>query len=187
MGNPSIGLTQTTIGTFNANAFPGHKDIRNGYDNLLASIHYILGRYGSSDAAFTRVAKYAYANGGLVSQHGVYELAEGNMPEYVIPTDIAKRGRAWSLLAEVVGKFAGQAPQETSGHSDDSALKRLEAKFDTVIGLLTQLVANGTNPIVLRNIIDGQSLANGLAPYASTAQSNYNSRMAKLRGEIIWE
>lgn len=183
-GNPSIGLTQTTVGTFNAHAFPGHKNIRNGYDNLLASIHYIISRYGSSDAAFTRVAKYAYANGGLVSQHGIYELAENNKPEYVIPTDIARRSRAWQLLAEVVGNFIGDDDSKFKKTSDDdSALSKLEAKLDTMIMLLSQLVANGQQPVEIRNIIDGQGVSNGLAPYMTKAQEAYDKRMAILRGE----
>ncbi|WP_164682179.1 tape measure protein [Streptococcus hyointestinalis] len=183
-GNPSIGLTQTTVGTFNAHAFPGHKNIRNGYDNLLASIHYIISRYGSSDAAFTRVAKYAYANGGLVSQHGIYELAENNKPEYVIPTDIARRSRAWQLLAEVVGNFIGDDDSKFKKTSDDdSALSKLENKLDTMITLLSQLVANGQQPVEIRNIIDGQGVSNGLAPYMTKAQEAYDKRMAILRGE----
>ncbi len=183
-GNPSIGLTQTTVGTFNAHAFPGHKNIRNGYDNLLASIHYIISRYGSSDAAFTRVAKYAYANGGLVSQHGIYELAENNKPEYVIPTDIARRSRAWQLLAEVVGNFIGDDDSKLKKSSDDSsALSKLENKLDTMITLLSQLVANGQQPVEIRNIIDGQGVSNGLAPYMTKAQEAYDKRMAILRGE----
>lgn len=186
MGNPSIGLTQTTIGTFNANAFPGHKDIRNGYDNLLASIHYILGRYGSSDAAFTRVAKYAYANGGLVSQHGVYELAEGNMPEYVIPTDIAKRGRAWQLLTEAVARFAGDSPQGNHDNSSDQGrVSMLENKLDVMIDLLGQLVTNGMNPVEIRNVIDGRSVSNGLAPFMTEATNDYKRRQAFLGGNII--
>lgn len=185
-GHPSKGLAQTIDSTFNAYKFAGHNNIYNGYDNLLAAINYMKHRYGTSDAAFTRVASYGYANGGLVSKNGVYELAEGNMPEYVIPTDIAKRGRAWQLLSEAVSRFAGEAPQDhgTSG-SGESSLAKLEAKFDTVISLLTQMLANGANPIELRNIIDGQSIANGLAPYMSTANTNYERRQALLGGEII--
>jgi len=185
-GHPSKGLAQTIDSTFNAYKFAGHNDIYNGYDNLLAAINYMKNRYGTSDAAFTRVASYGYANGGLVSKNGVYELAEGNMPEYVIPTDIAKRGRAWQLLSEAVSRFAGEAPQDhsTSG-SSESSLAKLEAKFDTVISLLTQMLANGANPIELHNIIDGQSIANGLAPYMSTANTNYERRQALLGGEII--
>lgn len=185
-GHPSKGLAQTIDSTFNAYKFAGHNDIYNGYDNLLAAINYMKNRYGTSDAAFTRVASYGYANGGLVSKNGVYELAEGNMPEYVIPTDIAKRGRAWQLLSEAVSRFAGEAPQDrNSNASGNSSLAKLEAKFDTVIGLLSQLVSNGANPIEIRNIIDGQGVANGLAPYMSTANTNYERRQALLGGEII--
>lgn len=185
-GHPSKGLAQTIDSTFNAYKFAGHNDIYNGYDNLLAAINYMKNRYGTSDAAFTRVASYGYANGGLVSKNGVYELAEGNMPEYVIPTDVAKRGRAWQLLSEAVSRFAGEAPQDHSASgSSESSLAKLEAKFDTVISLLTQMLANGANPIELHNIIDGQSIANGLAPYMSTANTNYERRQALLGGEII--
>lgn len=184
-GHPSIGLMQTIGPTFEAYKHAGHNNIRNGYDNLLAAINYIKHRYGTSDAAFNRVAAYGYANGGLVSKNGVYELAEGNMPEYVIPTDIAKRGRAWQLLSEAVARFAGEAPAERQTGTSESSLTKLEAKFDTVIGLLTQLVANGTNPIEVRNIIDGQSISNGLAPYMHTATNNYERRQALLGGEII--
>ena len=184
-GHPSIGLMQTIGPTFEAYKHAGHNNIRNGYDNLLAAINYIKHRYGTSDAAFNRVAAYGYANGGLVSKNGVYELAEGNMPEYVIPTDVAKRGRAWQLLSEAVARFAGEAPAERRTGTSESSLTKLEAKFDTVIGLLTQLVANGANPVEVRNIIDGQSISNGLAPYMHTATNNYERRQALLGGEII--
>lgn len=184
-GHPSIGLMQTIGPTFEAYKHAGHNNIRNGYDNLLAAINYIKHRYGTSDAAFNRVAAYGYANGGLVSKNGVYELAEGNMPEYVIPTDIAKRGRAWQLLTEAVARFAGEAPAERQTGTSESSLAKLEAKFDTVISLLTQLVANGANPIEVRNIIDGRDISNGLAPYMHTATNNYERRQALLGGEII--
>lgn len=175
-GHPSKGLAQTIDSTFNAYKFAGHNDIYNGYDNLLAAINYMKNRYGTSNAAFTRVASYGYANGGLVSKNGVYELAEGNMPEYVIPTDVAKRGRAWQLLSEAVARFAGESPAERQTGTSESSLTKLEAKFDTVIGLLTQLVANGTNPVEVRNIIDGQSISNGLAPFMSKALNRHDSR-----------
>lgn len=183
-GHPSIGLMQTIGPTFEAYKHAGHNNIRNGYDNLLAAINYIKHRYGTSDAAFNRVAAYGYANGGLVSKNGVYELAEGNMPEYVIPTDIAKRGRAWQLLSEAVARFAGEAPAERQTGTSESSLAKLEAKFDTVIGLLSQLVANGTNPIEVRNIIDGQSISNGLAPFMSEALNRNASRNQIILGGV---
>lgn len=185
-GTPSIGLMQTIGPTFNAYKHKGHDNIRNGYDNLLAAINYIKHRYGTSDAAFNRVAAYGYANGGLVHKNGVYELAEGDMPEYVIPTDIAKRGRAWKLLTEAVARFAGDAPQ--NNHDDSPSQQRvsvLEDKLDVMIGLLSQLVTNGSKPIEIQNIIDGRSVSNGLAPFMAKATNEYERRQALLGGSII--
>lgn len=184
-GHPSIGLMQTIGPTFEAYKHAGHNNIRNGYDNLLAAINYIKHRYGTSDAAFNRVAAYGYRNGGLVANHGIYELAEENKPEYVIPTDVAKRGRAWQLLSEAVARFAGEAPDDRSTSASDASIAKLEAKFDTVIGLLSQLVSKGDRPIVNHNIIDGRSVSNGLAPYMHEATNAYEQRQTLLNGGSI--
>lgn len=184
-GHPSIGLMQTIGPTFEAYKHAGHNNIRNGYDNLLAAINYIKHRYGTSDAAFNRVAAYGYRNGGLVANHGVYELAEENKPEYVIPTDVAKRGRAWQLLSEAVARFAGEAPDDRGSSASDVSIAKLEAKFDTVIGLLSQLVSKGDRPIVNHNIIDGRSVSNGLAPYMQEATNAYEQRQTLLNGGSI--
>lgn len=184
-GHPSIGLMQTIGPTFEAYKHAGHNNIRNGYDNLLAAINYIKHRYGTSDAAFNRVAAYGYRNGGLVANHGIYELAEENKPEYVIPTDIAKRGRAWQLLSEAVARFAGEAPDDRSQSANDASIAKLEAKFDTVIGLLSQLVSKGDRPIINHNLIDGRSVSNGLAPYMHEATNAYEQRQTLLKGGSI--
>lgn len=185
-GIPSKGLVQTIEPTFNAYKFPGHNNIFNGFDNLLAGIAYASARYGRGPSMFARVSgPLGYANGGLVSKNGLYELAEGNMPEYVIPTDSAKRSRAWTLLAEVVGRFAGEAPAPQRGSSDSQAISKLEAKFDTVIGLLTQLVANGQQPVEIHNIIDGQGVSNALAPFMSKSLRLYENRTNALGGANV--
>ena len=68
-GIPSMGLVQTIGPTFNANKFPGHGDVYNGYDDLLAGIHYMKSIYGSGSSAFARVSgREGYANGGLITQ-----------------------------------------------------------------------------------------------------------------------
>ncbi|MEF7456971.1 tape measure protein [Pediococcus pentosaceus] len=63
-GNPAEGLVQTIPSTFRANAFAGHHNIMNGYDDLLAGIRYAKRTYGSGDSMFSRVASRGYANGG---------------------------------------------------------------------------------------------------------------------------
>lgn len=184
-GDLAKGLVQTTSSTFNSFKHKGHGNIFNGYDNLLAGIAYAKARYGGNMLAVIGHG-HGYANGGLVHKNGVYELAEGDMPEYVIPTDIAKRGRAWQLLTEAVARFAGDAPQGNHDNtSDRERVSVLEDKLDVMIGLLSQLVTNGSNPIEIRNVIDGRSVSNGLAPFMTKATNDYERRQALLGGSII--
>jgi LysM repeat protein len=46
-GTPSIGLMQTIGPTFNAYKLPGHGNIRNPVDNIIAGVRYAIARYGS--------------------------------------------------------------------------------------------------------------------------------------------
>ena len=181
-GHPSIGLMQTIQPTFDAYAFAGHRNIRNGYDNLLAAINYIKHRYGTSDAAFHRVASYGYANGGLVTKHGLYEVAEGNQPEYIIPMDAAKRGHAWRLLQRVVGQFVGESPTEQfdTHRNETTGLSELSNKLDQVIDLLSKLLLGQGQPVVAQAMVDGNSFAREFMPYLENAQTIYNRRQETL-------
>lgn len=46
-GDPSRGLMQTIGATFNAYKLPGHDDIYNPVDNIIAGVRYAISRYGS--------------------------------------------------------------------------------------------------------------------------------------------
>jgi LysM repeat protein len=46
-GHPSIGLMQTIQPTFDAHRLPGHDNIRNPVDNIIAGVRYAISRYGS--------------------------------------------------------------------------------------------------------------------------------------------
>lgn len=46
-GHPSKGLMQCIDSTFNSNKLPGHDDIYNPVDNIIAGVRYTIGRYGS--------------------------------------------------------------------------------------------------------------------------------------------
>jgi LysM repeat protein len=46
-GHPSIGLMQTIQPTFDSYKLPGHNNIRNPVDNIIAGVRYAIARYGS--------------------------------------------------------------------------------------------------------------------------------------------
>jgi SLT domain-containing protein len=46
-GTPSIGLMQTIGPTFRAHMLPGHGDIHDPVDNIIAGVRYAIARYGS--------------------------------------------------------------------------------------------------------------------------------------------
>ena len=89
------------------------------------------------------------------------------------------------LIPVFVVGFAGEAPDDHSSSASDASIAKLEAKFDTVIGLLSQLVSKGDRPIVNHNIIDGRSVSNGLAPYMHEATNSYEQRQTLLNGGSI--
>lgn len=101
-GDLAKGLLQTISSTFNAYAFPGHKNVFNGFDNALSAINYAKSAYGS-DMLGVIGHGHGYANGGIVNKHQVAEVAEGNQKEAIVPIgDKSKRPRALQVLADTV-------------------------------------------------------------------------------------
>ncbi|MCD5036713.1 tape measure protein [Enterococcus faecium] len=139
----ATGLLQTKPGTFAANAFPGYGNIMSGFDNILAAINYAKKRYGS-DMLGVIGRGHGYANGGIVNQHQIAEIAERNKPEIIIPLDKAKRSRAMQLLSIAMDKL-GVSPKTygnaTTVSSDYEILEAIEKQAATTNQLLSLLLA----------------------------------------------
>ena len=100
----ATGLLQTKPGTFAANAFPGHGNIMNGFDNMLAAIRYAKNRYGANMLGVIGHG-HGYENGGLITKDGLYRAGEGNKPEMVIP--LTRKTRAIELMGQALAFLSG--------------------------------------------------------------------------------
>lgn len=147
-GNEARGLLQFAGSTWAADALPGHTDWRNGFNEILAAIA-VLERGG--EGGWGNVGNgHGWANGGLVNSHRMIEIAEGNMPEYIIPTDVRKRGRAYQLLGEVMAKFHAEDPSRMSNqayNAESNEIESLNHKLDAVISLLQSILGVGNSQI----------------------------------------
>lgn len=144
-GNLARGLMQVIPPTFAANKFPGHSNIMNGFDNLLAALKYAKNRYGKSLSYLGQ--GHGYKNGGIVTNEQVATVAEGNLPEAIIP--LTDKNRAIQLMYQALDYFksgsdGGSGTASQGGNSDLKAvIDRQDAQLTLMqkqINLLTKLL-----------------------------------------------
>ena len=167
-GDLAKGLMQTISATFNAYKFPGHGDIFNGYDNLLAALNYAKSRYGSSLSFLGN--GHGYENGGIINAHGFYEIAEGNRPEMVIPLDPQKKSRANQLLNQAKQTINTNSSHQSNSLGDGGQLVVL------VSSILTLLKNGQADPTIIQLMLDKNSFAQELVEPMNKQLSVLNSR-----------
>lgn len=128
---PALGLMQTKRGTFNAFKFPGHGNIFNGYDDLLAGLHYAKARYGPS--LYFLGNGHGYAQGGVIDREQMALIGEGNKTEFVVPNpSVAGPARTYEMIGRAAA-YASQAGGGSGSILSDNALKLVERKLDSLI------------------------------------------------------
>ncbi|OIL03706.1 tape measure protein [Oenococcus oeni] len=131
-GDLAKGLMQTTTATFDAYAFSGHKNIFNGYDDLLAALAYAKKRYGST--LYYLGQGHGYANGGIATSPSIF--GEDGI-EMAIPLSQNKSSRATELLKE-----ANQITGNTVSSTDNSQLETLMTQNNKLVNLLATTVSS---------------------------------------------
>ena len=108
-GTPAQGLLQYVPSTFKSYAVKGHKNIKSGYDQLLA---FFNNSNWARDLAYGKSgwgpsgANRGYANGGIINAPEMAWLAEGGFSESVISHDPRQRTRS-KAIHDKTGKMLG--------------------------------------------------------------------------------
>lgn len=163
-GNEAQGLLQYTPTTFRGYAAKGKKNIKNGYHQLMAFFN--NSNWSGDLAAWKRRmasgstgwgptgSRRGYATGGLINSSGLYNLAEGGHPEFVIPTDPSRQSDAMKLLAiatqRIEGNKKNKRPNQmrtpsTTNTNDNEMMNVMARQLEATqrqVELLTQLVAS---------------------------------------------
>lgn len=184
---PALGLMQTKRGTFEANKFPGHGNLWNGFDNLLAALRYAKAKYGSS--LYYLGQGHGYARGGIISKPEVATVGEGNAPESIIPWDPAYRGRAYAIMQATLDQFAkqdgnpqkfqNQAQQAVDLSKTNAEIEAINEKFDQALAALGILTSQN-DVIQVNNYLDKNKIGEAMFSVMkrlnmrSTRNSRYN-------------
>lgn len=115
----AMGLMQVKPPTFAAYKLPGHNNIWNGFDNLLAGLNYARHRYGDSLSFLGQ--GHGYANGGIATQPSIFGEAGAEM---AIPLDSMKSSRAWELMRQVVAYYGGNNVTSKTSTTDTQSLSQ---------------------------------------------------------------
>lgn len=158
------GLMQVKPGTFSAYHLSGHDNIWNGYDNILAGLNYAKHRYGSGLSFLGN--GHGYENGGIIGRHGLYEIAEHNKPEMVLP--LTNKSRANQLIS--------QASQIVNGNNGSQVVltdSESNKKLDKLISLMSAILGNMGN---VQAVIAKSDVVNAVKSDSKTA-SQYSQMM----------
>ncbi|MGQ9009056.1 transglycosylase SLT domain-containing protein [Bacillus stercoris] len=130
-GHPSQGLMQFIPSTFNANKEPGHGNIKNPVDQILAAINYLNSRYGGilkhpGLVSMAHGGPYrGYATGGVINSPQVAALGENGFREYVITTEPRYRNQSlgmYAALGRELGADTGYTPEKAATSSSTSSV-----------------------------------------------------------------
>lgn len=135
----AMGLMQVKPGTFRAYHLPGHNDIWNGFDNMLAGLNYAKHRYGRGLSFLGN--GHGYANGGIATTPSIFGEAG---PEMAIPLSMTRSDRANQLLGETIVHMAKNNPDRIADNDTaygSNGSRELITKLDKLTKLAGNMVA----------------------------------------------
>ena len=199
-GNEAQGTLQFTPPTFKAFAMPGHTNIHNPYDELLAFFNNSDWRNSIGWTTIWGHRKFdwlhsgpqghrRFARGGILSQPETVDVAEAGHPESIIPWDPAYRGRALAIMQATLDqfmaqdgnpqKFQNQAQQVVDLTKTNAEIQAINDKFDEALAALGILTSQN-DVIQVNNYLDKNKIGEAVFSVMkrlnmrSTRNSRYN-------------
>lgn len=199
-GNEAQGPLQFTPQTFKAFAMPGHTNIHNPYDELLAFFNNSDWRNSIGWTTIWGHRKFdwlhsgpighrRFAIGGILNKPETVDVAEGGHPESIIPWDPAYRGRAYQIMQATLDqfkaqdgnpqKFQNQAQQAVDLSKTNAEIEAINEKFDEALAALGILTSQN-DVIQVNNYLDKNKIGEAMFSVMkrlnmrSTRNSRYN-------------
>lgn len=161
----ATGLLQTKPGTFAANAFPGHGNIFNGFDNMLAAINYAKTRYGSSMLSVIGNG-HGYADGGEINGPELAWIGEDPAYPKEFMINPAKPS-ADDLIIKAIRSREQFRPSSANNVSSNSSGFLTSEISESSLQKLSQALNN--RPVEVISHLDGKKVSQSVDEYTGSS------------------
>ncbi|HGF7917622.1 TPA: tape measure protein [Enterococcus faecium] len=166
-GDLAKGLMQTISATFNAYKIPGHGNIFNGYDSILAGLRYIMAQYGTGAGFFANIGMgHGYADGGEINGPELAWIGEDPAYPKEFMINPAKPS-ADALIMKAIQSREQFRPASVSNASSNSSGFLTSEISESSLQKLSQALNN--RPVEVISHLDGKKVSKSVDEYTGSS------------------
>lgn len=166
-GDLAKGLMQTISATFNAYKMPGHGNIFNGYDSILAGLRYIMAQYGTGAGFFANIGMgHGYADGGEINGPELAWIGEDPAYPKEFMINPAKPS-ADALIMKAIQSREQFRPASVSNASSNSSGFLTSEISESSLQKLSQALNN--RPVEVISHLDGKKVSKSVDEYTGSS------------------
>ena len=166
-GDLAKGLMQTISATFNAYKMPGHGNIFNGYDSILAGLRYIMAQYGTGAGFFANIGMgHGYADGGEVNGPELAWIGEDPAYPKEFMINPAKPS-ADDLIIKAIRSREQFRPASANNVSSNSSGFLTSEISESSLQKLSQALNN--RPVEVISHLDGKKVSKSVDEYTGSS------------------
>lgn len=166
-GDLAKGLMQTISATFNAYKMPGHGNIFNGYDSILAGLRYIMAQYGTGAGFFANIGMgHGYADGGEINGPELAWIGEDPAYPKEFMINPAKPS-ADDLIIKAIRSREQFRPASANNVSSNSSGFLTSEISESSLQKLSQALNN--RPVEVISHLDGKKVSKSVDEYTGSS------------------